>query len=103
MARFMISMPDEMLKKLDEAARKEHRSRSEVLREAVQYHLSPEAAAPPASNTNRAKTQKISKTAATGVARVRLRRLGIGQSGCPGLDRKSRTLELMAKEYPIFK
>ena len=32
MARFMISMPDEMLKKLDEAARKEHRSRSELLR-----------------------------------------------------------------------
>lgn len=35
MARFMISMPDEMLKKLDDAARKEHRSRSELLREAA--------------------------------------------------------------------
>jgi metal-responsive CopG/Arc/MetJ family transcriptional regulator len=40
MARFMISMPDEMLKKLDEAARKEHRSRSELLREAARRHLS---------------------------------------------------------------
>jgi metal-responsive CopG/Arc/MetJ family transcriptional regulator len=39
MARFMISMPDEMLKKLDEAARKEHRSRSELLREAARYRL----------------------------------------------------------------
>jgi metal-responsive CopG/Arc/MetJ family transcriptional regulator len=39
MARFTISMPDEMLKKLDEAARKEHRSRSELLREAVRRHL----------------------------------------------------------------
>jgi metal-responsive CopG/Arc/MetJ family transcriptional regulator len=39
MARFMIWMPDEMLKKLDEAARKEHRSRSELLREAARRHL----------------------------------------------------------------
>ena len=39
MARFMISMPDEMLKKLDDAARKEHRSRSELLREAARHHL----------------------------------------------------------------
>jgi metal-responsive CopG/Arc/MetJ family transcriptional regulator len=38
-ARFMISMPDEMLKKLDEATRKEHRSRSELLREAARRHL----------------------------------------------------------------
>jgi hypothetical protein len=87
MARFMISMPDEMLKKLDEAARKEYRSRSEFLREAVRYCLGAEAPAPPVSNTNRPKTQKISKTAATGVARVRLLRLGMGESGCPGLDR----------------
>jgi len=35
MARFMISMPDEMLKKLDQKAREEHRTRSELLREAA--------------------------------------------------------------------
>jgi Arc/MetJ-type ribon-helix-helix transcriptional regulator len=87
MARFMISMPDEMLKKLDEAARKEHRSRSELLREAARHRLTAGAAAPPTSSTNRARTREISKTAAPGVARERLLRLGIGQNGCPGLDR----------------
>ena len=35
MARFMVSMPDEMLKKLDRLAKREHRSRSELLREAA--------------------------------------------------------------------
>ena len=42
MARFTISMPDEMLKKLDETARKEHRSRSALLREAARRYLSVE-------------------------------------------------------------
>jgi Arc/MetJ-type ribon-helix-helix transcriptional regulator len=87
MARFMISMPDEMLKKLDEAARKEHRSRSELLREAARHRLTADAAASPASSSSRTRTQKIPRTRATGVARERLLRLGIGLSGCPGLDR----------------
>lgn len=39
MARFMISMPDEMLKKLDRLAKQEHRSRSELLREAARRYL----------------------------------------------------------------
>jgi Arc/MetJ-type ribon-helix-helix transcriptional regulator len=39
MARFMVSMPDDMLKKLDSQARKESRGRSELLREAVRHHL----------------------------------------------------------------
>lgn len=88
MARFMISMPDEMLKKLDEAARKEHRSRSELLREAARHRLAGEPAAPPAPNTHRPKAQKkVSRTAGTSGVRERMLRLGIGQSGCPGLDR----------------
>jgi len=87
MARFMISMPDEMLKKLDEAARKEHRSRSELLREAARNRLTGESAASSASTMNRKKTQEIPKTIATGTARERLLGLGIGQRGCPGLDR----------------
>jgi Arc/MetJ-type ribon-helix-helix transcriptional regulator len=87
-ARFMISMPDEMLRKLDEAARKEHRSRSELLREAARQRLAGEAADAAALNTNRPRTQdKMSRTAATTIARERMLRLGIGQSGCPGLDR----------------
>ena len=40
MARFMVSMPDEIVKKLDRCARQERRTRSELLREAVQRHLS---------------------------------------------------------------
>jgi len=87
MARFMISMPDEMLKKLDEAARKDHRSRSEFLREAARDHLNNEGATPPAQSTNRSKANKIANAAATGAARERLLRLGMGQRGCPGLDR----------------
>ena len=88
MARFMISMPDEMLQKLDDAARKEHRSRSEFLREAARCRLAGEAAVTPSSNTDRPKAQeKISRTASRSVARERMLRLGIGQTGCPGLDR----------------
>ena len=40
MARFMVSMPDEIVKKLDRCARQERRTRSELLREAVKRHLS---------------------------------------------------------------
>jgi metal-responsive CopG/Arc/MetJ family transcriptional regulator len=39
MARFMVSMPDHVLEKLDRQARKECRGRGELLREAVQRHL----------------------------------------------------------------
>lgn len=35
----MVSFPAEFLKKIDEAAKKEHRSRSEFLREAARYYL----------------------------------------------------------------
>ena len=87
MARFMISMPDDMLKKLDEAARKEHRSRSELLREAARRHLTvgvqTETAQGSKSDTKRKITKKISK----GSLRERLLNLGVGQKGCPGLDR----------------
>ena len=39
MARFMVSMPDDMVKQLDRRALEEHRSRSELLREAARRHL----------------------------------------------------------------
>ena len=89
MARFMISMPDEMLKKLDEAARKEHRSRSELLREAARRHLSVE---PQLGKTGAVKDKwdekrKGAKRMKTKSMTQRLLELGIGRSGCPGLDR----------------
>jgi len=89
MARFMISMPDEMLKKLDEAARKEHRSRSELLREAARRHLSVDSqfgkpgAVKGAWDGKRKGAKKMTKKSMT----QRLLELGIGRSGCPGLDR----------------
>ena len=89
MARFMISMPDEMLKKLDEAARKEHRSRSELLREAVRRHLTVDSqfssggAVKSAWDGKRKGAKKMTKKSMT----QRLLELGIGRSGCPGLDR----------------
>ena len=39
MAKVMITMPDEMLKKVDKAAAAEHRTRSEYIREAVRAYL----------------------------------------------------------------
>jgi Arc/MetJ-type ribon-helix-helix transcriptional regulator len=87
MARFMISMPDEMLKKLDEASRKEHRSRSELLREAARRHLSADADVQPASNGKPVVTPRRSSRVAPATVRERLLARGIGQKGCPGLDR----------------
>lgn len=44
MARVLINIPDEMLKQLDEAAKTQHRSRSEMIREAVRrsYYSPPD-------------------------------------------------------------
>ena len=39
MARIMISLPNEFLVVIDEEAKQEHRSRSELLREAVRNYL----------------------------------------------------------------
>ena len=87
MARFMISMPDDMLKKLDDAARKEHRSRSELLREAARRHLNTDAQAKAAQGTRSKVKPEMAKKQSTRPLRERLLELGVGQEGCPGLDR----------------
>lgn len=87
MARFMISMPDDMLKKLDEAARKEHRSRSELLREVARRHLTADVQAEAVQGSKSEATRKIAKKISKGSLRERLLDLGVGQKGCPGLDR----------------
>jgi Arc/MetJ-type ribon-helix-helix transcriptional regulator len=88
MARFIVSMPDEMLKQLDAAARREQRNRSELLREAVRRHLSSaligEATAPYGRPIKREGAKNASRKR---TARTRLLDLGIGEDGCPGLDR----------------
>lgn len=87
MARFMISMPDDMLKKLDEAARKEHRSRSELLREVARRHLTADVQAEAVQGSKSEAKRKIAKKISKGSLRERLVNLGVGQKGCPGLDR----------------
>jgi hypothetical protein len=84
----MISMPDEMLKKLDEAARKEHRSRSELLREAARGHLNVDAqfSKPGSVKDKWDGKRKGAKEVKTKSMTQRLLELGIGRSGCPGLD-----------------
>jgi Arc/MetJ-type ribon-helix-helix transcriptional regulator len=83
----MISMPDNMLKKLDEAARKEHRSRSELLREAARHHLNVDGHAQSAQESTSESKRKITKKSSKGSLRERLLDLRIGRRGCPGLDR----------------
>jgi Arc/MetJ-type ribon-helix-helix transcriptional regulator len=39
MAKLMISLPDDFVKRVDRAARAERRSRSELIREALRAHL----------------------------------------------------------------
>jgi Arc/MetJ-type ribon-helix-helix transcriptional regulator len=87
MARFMISMPDDMLKKLDDVARQEHRSRSELLREAARRHLNVIGHIETAQGSKSEAKRKIARKISKGSLRERLLDLGVGQRGCPGLDR----------------
>ena len=79
MARFMISMPDDMLKKLDEAARKEHRSRSELLREVARRHLTADVQAEAGSRLEIGGEAENCKENLKGSLRERLLNLGVGQ------------------------
>lgn len=47
MAKVMISLPDEFLERVDRAARREHRSRSELIREALRRWLDEQTAPRP--------------------------------------------------------
>jgi Arc/MetJ-type ribon-helix-helix transcriptional regulator len=88
MARFMVLMPDEMVKKLDRRAREEHRTRSELLREAVRRHLVASAAQEakdnplPRSNGK----QKVPKRWTKKAQEQHLMEKGLARRGCPGLD-----------------
>ena len=88
MARFMVSMPDDMLEKLDRQARKESRGRSELLREAVRRHLAAAASVedkerPTPRSNGKPKAQK--KWTQEALERHLLEN-GLGRRGCPGLD-----------------
>jgi Arc/MetJ-type ribon-helix-helix transcriptional regulator len=88
MARFMVSMPDEMVKKLDLRAHEEHRSRSELLREAARRHL-----AATSSVQTREDQRRESNDNTKGPKRWTKQSLErhllenrLARKGCPGLD-----------------
>ena len=87
MARFMVSMSDDMLKKLDRRAREEHRTRSELLREAARRHLAAsETAAKKSSPPSRDdKPKRLKKWTKETLERY-LPEKGVARRGCPGLD-----------------
>ena len=88
MARFMISMPGEIVKILDRCSRQEGRSRNELLREAVKRHLSASAPVelrdkPVPGRNGKDKTRKkwTKKT-----LEEHLIEKGAARRGCFGLD-----------------
>ena len=87
MARFMVSMPDELLKKLDRLAKQEHRSRSELLREAARRYLSQpeESVAQRPAATPGTFTRHSQKWTAAKLTQYLLDKGAITR-GCPGLD-----------------
>ncbi len=84
MARFMVSMPENMLEQLDRQAEMEHRTRSELLREAVRRHLAASEAksSPPRSDNKRKRRSGWTKEA----LEQHLLESGLARRGCPGLD-----------------
>ena len=87
MARLTVSLPDELLTKLDRLAKREHRSRSELLREAARRYLSqPEEAStrpPKAASPRTARhTQKWTKEKLEQF----LLDKGVIRRGCPELE-----------------
>lgn len=89
MARFMVSMPDEMVKKLDQRARDEHRTRSELLREAIRQHLvtpAPAAKESPSPPRNgRQKARGRTKRTKEALEQYLIEK-GVARKDCPGLD-----------------
>jgi Arc/MetJ-type ribon-helix-helix transcriptional regulator len=85
----MVSMPDEMVKKLDRRAKEEHRTRSELLREAVRQHLATSARGAeeslPRSGDGKRKAGKRRKWTKRALEQYLMEK-GIVRRGCPGLD-----------------
>ncbi len=87
MARLTISIPNELLTKLDRLAKREHRSRSELLREAAGRYLShaEEPVAQRPTTMPRRSTRRSQKWTAAKLTEYLLAK-GVVTRGCPGLD-----------------
>ena len=82
MARVIVSMPEELLIKLDRLAKREHRSRNELLCKAAQQYLGlPDEPAPQETEISPQPTQWT----ASQVTEYLLEK-GVVVRGCPGLD-----------------
>lgn len=58
MARVIVTVPDEFLAQVDETARKEHRSRSELIREALRQYVTTPRQKGPLQEQSAATTQE---------------------------------------------
>lgn len=67
MSKVMISLPDMFLRDLDRLASAEHRSRSELVREAIRRYVSAD------SGSSLAQSQSTIRRAASRILRTRLR------------------------------
>ena len=87
MARFMVSMPEELLRKLDRLAKREHRSRSELLREAARRYLNhpEELIAQHPATAPHPPIHRSQKWTAAKLTQYLLDK-GVLTRGCPGLD-----------------
>ena len=87
MARLTISISDELLTKLDRLAKREHRSRSELLREAATRYLNqPEKNAAGPSRATPPQTARRSQKWTKEKLEQYLLEKGIIRRGCPELE-----------------
>jgi Arc/MetJ-type ribon-helix-helix transcriptional regulator len=87
MANISIAIPDDLLTQLDHRAEHEHRSRSELLRDAARRYLSQpeETAARPANATPPRTARRTQEWTSAKLTKYLLDK-GVVTRGCPGLD-----------------
>lgn len=86
MPRVIVSIPDELLLKLDRLAKREHRSRSELLREAARLYLSqPQELLRQQEAVSKNPPRRRQKWTPAKLTQYLLDK-GVVTRGCPGLD-----------------
>lgn len=85
MPRLTVSIPDDLLTKLDRLAKREHRSRSELLCEAASRYLSQPQALPQASAVPKSASHHARKWTKEELEQYLLEK-GVIRRGCPELE-----------------